>query len=404
MTTRAPQKTYRTNWFREVNLRTGAVSSNTSTYVETCPTTGSSNPDYLRNIAKRTDASSNYSTSWVGPPSPMFFNSSCQRYKVDSTVYPPITYWDNCRGEGQTLGANTLCPAFPDTAVIEDIALKRLKNRLANDTQQFSALVPLAEIKEMRGLINQTSHLATDAVRLMLDVKHGKFRDAHKRASDLWLGFSFGVSPLIADTKAAAESVAAYLHRPPGTARYTGSAHDVIKSRTYELYSSGCSQHDILCGIVHDVKVVIKAGVRIDLQNAANYSAAQHFGVTPGMLPSVAWELVPFSWVADYFTTFGDALEDAFQSPPGSTIYCTKSILDKMTLNFEGTSKPYVTSGTIRKSFGSTSKSTVEAGRFSRISLGSLPHRSFRVKTLDEIGVNSLKRLLNLSSILAKSR
>jgi hypothetical protein len=392
----------RVNRRRSVNLRTGVVDSLVNNYSEGLTTVGTDNKEFRRLIAKRLDASTSYSTVWLDPPKYLYSRSSCQIREYDSTVYPPILYWSDLVGEVSTLGANALIQQTPDYSDIDDIALKRLKNRLANDTKQFQLSVPVAEIKELRGLVKQTASLATDVVKLMLELKHGRVRDAYRIASDLWLGFSFGVKPLIGDTKAAAEAIAAYLYLPEKVDTYVGSAHKIVLASSYEFGSSYASNFNLRGQIAHDITVRYTAGIKVNLRSANDYSLAQHLGFTYQDLPSVGWEIIPFSWVFDYFTTTGDFLSDAFSSPSGATVYVSKSVRDLVTNNLSLENVPIVNGYYVRNSSGSSDNSVITGGTYTRTALGSLPHRSFRFKTADEIGVNSIKRLLNLAAILGK--
>jgi len=122
-----------------------------------------------------------------------------------------------------------------------------------------------------------------------------------------------------------------------------------------------------------------------------------HLGFTWEALPSIGWEFIPFSWIGDYFTTAGSYLEDVFYSPPGSTIYVTLNRKYTYTsecalthIAWKGGKVLDQKSGLARVSFFS----------FDRQKLSSLPHRDLRFKTMDEVGLGSIKKLLNLAALL----
>lgn len=99
--------------------------------------------------------------------------------------------------------------SLQDDVATRDIALKRVKSKLADDVNQFQALVPLVEVRELRGLVNQMANFTMETVRSLVEIKKHP-RRAAQHAADTWLAFSFGMRPMMSDAKTIAESIAAY--------------------------------------------------------------------------------------------------------------------------------------------------------------------------------------------------
>lgn len=138
---------------------------------------------------------------------------------------------------------------------------------------------------------------------------HRKMRDAYERdskafASKTWLEYSYGWKPLLKDVYDSAEALAElavehqYVVRQ-ATARFstelakdtgfTGSSSSMWEYRKYSRSKRGC---------------FLKVKYRIP---SSSISPAKAFGLENPL--SVAWELVPFSFVADWFIPIGVALE-----------------------------------------------------------------------------------------------
>lgn len=143
--------------------------------------------------------------------------------------------------------------------------------------------------------------------------------------------------------------------------------------------------------------------------NANSYTLREHLGLSDFLTkaPSTAWELMPFSWMIDYFTTVGDYLSDTFEIPSGVLKYLTES---RTCLNLfedmvrpEG--KPYG-AGFVNHSvqYFSFRPASVTYVNFERTVLATLPHRVLRFKTKDEVGINAVTRLLNLASLIKGSK
>jgi len=348
--------------------------------------------DWQTKALKGLDASSNY---------------SMREFKVIQPHHWKVRRYMGSQGymisEGKSL-LNFVPPTalFTD-ASLDDIALKRLKRKIQTDEGQFSSLVPLAEIKETRQLIGQVVNATTEVVKSLIEIKRGKYKDVLKAASDAWLTFSFGVSPTLSDINSALNSIDSYLSREVRFTRYSGSAEkttDTITCPTnygpaYAGYLFEIEQHQRV-----KIKYKYTAGIRVDLKSVNNYGIDEHFGLSFGELPSVAWELTPFSWIVDYFTTTGDFLSDAFWAPQGNTIYVTRSISNEFML--DSRIKRWTCPATYNPSFEINEPLRVQGVGYDRQSIGQLPHRAWRLKSIDEIATNSVNRLLNLTALLVR--
>lgn len=358
---------------------------------------GSLDPDFRTKIQKRVDAASAYTRHVCKYDQHLL--EVMHRY-LPSNGGPYI---------GRTYDSGNLSPVYNipltnETIAADDIALKRLKGRLARNVDQFSALVPLAEIKETRNLIRSTTQLTHDLIVALLELKRGRVRNLVRKVSSAWLQFSFAISPTISDTNDLLNSIASYLLRDDHRVVVRGDSK-IMWSDTLNSAGSIDAYPGISTWVPrpsrhnHSYQVQYTAGLDLQLSSANNYGIQDHFGLSFDELPSVLWELTVFSWVFDYFGTVGAYLEDVFQAPPGNTIYCTKSV--KYTLHREQdwdlrVSSPSVYSTELKKS----QTMTVDDVKFQRTVLNQIPHRALRFKTADEIGLNSVNKLLNLASIL----
>jgi hypothetical protein len=142
------------------------------------------------------------------------------------------------------------------------------------------------------------------------------------------------------------------------------------------------------------------AGYDLFSQSGNDYGILDHFHLEAGALPSVLWELIPFSWLFDYFTTIGPFLDDVFVSPSAKCLYVVRNrryeVGTGVSLKPDYTSQGY-----------SYKPVAVDDGffaykqvYFTRDPFGSLPTRSLRFRSLDEIGNNALSKAFNLLALL----
>jgi len=378
----------------------GAYDSYSPYIAHTSTTIGSDVSNYREKLVKKQDASSNYSTSFyeeitnhaLQSNSTVLSNgqeSSALSWLKHSNVFTPVN-------------------SIPHNAGLDDQALKRIKGKLASSQEYFKALMPLAELKETRGLIKSTAEITTnllkDALFLKRDWNSSRYRkDVVKHLSDAWLQYSFAISPTVGDIDQLLKTVTTSLTARDHTTHVTGGSRlnwssEVGSPVTYNAaYALKWKASQLF--MQHSLTYKYTAGLSFDVQNSNDYSSARQFGLTLGDVVPAAYELFPFSWVMDYFTTMGDFLDDAFVSSAGNTIYCTKSSVYEVRRN-----RNYVLSNPSpllvrmhKEERGTVVDKTL---RYERVKLASLPHRSFRVKSVDEVAKNSVNKLLNLTSVL----
>lgn len=183
----------------------------------------------------------------------------------------------------------------------------KVYNKFKNAVSTTSSLgVNIVEYKQTLGMIQNTlaalrSPLKTFALQARRYAQQAKnknlFRTALKDTGDAWLAFHFGVEPLIKDFHATLERLEQQ-HTNSSWKRIVVHGNDrwSFKRGDYSLYD--WSYDENYHGIVR-----FQADVRMKSPTLALLS---DFGViNPATL---AWELVPFSFVVDWFIPIGSYL------------------------------------------------------------------------------------------------
>lgn len=303
--------------------------------------------------------------------------------------------------------------SFPDVSgtqvdgQLNNLALARIKRKLDSDIGQFKALCPLAELGEMRGLLHQGVYLTREMLLALIDIKRTKGRSAFKFAADCWLGFNFGIRPVLKDIDEACQAIAKALHERPHKLRVSGTAHkDWCSGASTE--TSGAFGANILtdASFKHQLSYRYVGAFSVDIQTANNYGVQQQLGLLGQDLIPALWEFMPWSWVVDYFTTTGEFFSDVFNTRPTVSTYITGS-------------RRYTIDGDIHRKFranpngpraintllaGSSGTSKFRHFDFERSLYSTLPVAALRFKSVDEIGKSSVNKLLNLASVLVSGR
>jgi len=331
----------------------------------------------------------------------------------------------------------TSIPSNADVISCKDIALAKLKKKLAEDTPRETGLTFLAELGKTRKLVAQVAQSTTNILSYLIMLNRGfrkpyrhrnvyrlndgldriiprdriRWRDTpygyHNRdvlalASDAWLNWSFGVKPLMYDVENSANALAAYLLRENYHQRYYGH-HTVYwhaAQRINRTYSSGgapgVSWYSDRNEQHMEYRCEYNAGVSVPMRSGNSYTLNKAFGFTFGDIVPTLWEITPYSWVFDYFTTVGEFLEDTFVGDAGYPYYVCFS--EKFTCQSIISWYNVMTSLNWGDSIGQTSGQVVI---FKRTKLApTIPRRALRFKTYDEIGKNAVNKVLNLASVL----
>jgi len=287
--------------------------------------------------------------------------------------------------------------------IVRDLALTRFRRKLDNLTSQVKAMAPLVEAKELHGLVTQAANLTRDVFLQLHDLKRGNVRNVYRRFSNMWLGLNFGLKPMLKDISDIGTSIANYLSRE------RQPMQKVSASATREFLDNSSASgiitgYNVQLNRITQGKIKIGyrfvAGVDLTLYSSNDYSIFSQLGLMPANLPTALWELTAFSWAVDYFSTVGAFLEDTFRSDPISTIYVSEN--RRVEVIGETSYKFVPTNPTTAIDFQRCGVFKFNFVDFNRYPLATLPVRSLRVKSLDEIGLHSVSKLLNLLAVLGK--
>jgi len=343
-------------------------------------------PDWKVKIAKGQDASAPYSRS-IYLLKPVQYAAHTEDASMTSEAY------------GTQTGLSLI--QTPNWTVLTDRALGSVKRKLNGYIGNAQIAPPLAESREIHRVVRQINELGLDAVKSMLAIKKTRGKSALKFAGDVWLGFGFGINPLLKDIESAANAILDYTTRQDSRVVIKGTSS--IDFRSGQVGNPIGSNMAVGANITvdssasHVMGVSIVAGIDLQLRTAASYSVTDHLGLEISELPSTLWELTPYSWAVDYFSTVSPWVDDMFFTLPGVTKYIIQSKKYQVTSVWVGRA---ILQPGIKGSMNGTNGYLKHVG-FTRELLSSLPTRSLRIKSADEIASHGLTKILNLASVLA---
>jgi len=230
-------------------------------------------------------------------------------------------------------------------------------------------------------------------------------------AGERWLEFAFGVKPLVADIEDGAKAIAS-LHGRKIQRRVTGFGEGGNASSWTVKRSMQAS--GILRPVYYDLviedsiveQVLYRAGLKAELtlHTPADHliRLGQKLGLSPGELLTTAYEVTPWSFLIDYFSTLGDVV-NAVAVSTGDIVWInrtsrkTGSRATHGFIDVSGTTAAYSVGGwKVNGVVGSVLRSYASAHEVQRDIVSSVPIPRLELRN----NLNPMK-MLNVAALLA---
>lgn len=262
-----------------------------------------------------------------------------------SEVTPkPVSQTARWKSSGLIIPGNT---AIKNLTLQYDDATNDLafQAKLYDDVVKFQLPTFLGELRETYRMIRHPLKGIREGVdRLaLLSDKFGKstkkyrsWRRLDKDARDLWLEWSFGIKPFVADVEAA---VTAY-RSLADTEKFKHFRYRSVASWETSSYD-GNNGFSNLYWAETEIRTFYREYFYRSLysfQNQEPPSKLDMFGLNWQTIPLTVWELIPWSFLIDYFFTIEKALSSAVVMSMVEPVYISRS--RKQTVNQRTTIQP----------------------------------------------------------------
>lgn len=212
--------------------------------------------------------------------------------------------------------AFTDVPGNPDSLVLttaKNEALKIFNAKAAKALTAMQSLVAAGELGETARMLNGHGRsIKRGLVGYVQDLDRKIFRggfnprSALRDVSGRWLEFAFGIKPLVSDIEDALKGIDRLQYRSPRI-RITGVGIDHRNVSTTDM-SISCNHGALIL-----FKKERKQSVRYKLTGMVSINpnlppVRREFGITWSEFVPTLWELLPWSFLVDYFTNLGDVI------------------------------------------------------------------------------------------------
>jgi hypothetical protein len=234
---------------------------------------------------------------------------------------------------------------------VEDDAKRAYFRKLKATYQQMSGMVFLGELRESLHMIRHPAEALRHSINPYLsEVERHKRRFSGnkermlKAISGSWLEHSFGWQPLIADTKSAVDAYNQVADRQKIQRISAGAIRKKPVSSSFGISNLNTSGYSGVGYFSHDLtgyhSVRYRGCVKAKVDAKKIDGIFDSFGFNSKEFVPTIWELLPWSFLVDYFGNVGDVLEASSTSTTDvAWVNKTSRIGRELALHFEPTEK-----------------------------------------------------------------
>jgi len=226
------------------------------------------------------------------------------------------------------------------TAELSIIALRRHYQKLANQKVDLAT-----ELSQGMKTVNQMADIAKRIATALTNLKKGRvlaafkvlFPTTPKGAANDFLAWKYGIKPLIGDLQGAAMSLAEYILRS-SPLKSNGHAKTTFKESEEHFLTSNSPAPGLPRSAVRinrEVTIRVKYGTSFVIPDRLRRQAATLGFTNP---KNVAWELLPLSFVIDWFLPIGhwlnslSALDGLVLKESYKTVFIVETMTQSMDL------------------------------------------------------------------------
>jgi hypothetical protein len=246
-----------------------------------------------------------------------------------------IMLWRNRQGTGCTFPVLP-SPGYLDITKAKNLAKKKFINKARSAQTAILGGVVLGELRETLRMIRNPAKLFRNGLDSYHEAvqrhfkKHGR-KSAGKFAADQWLQNSFGWQPLIRDIEDGARGVARLECERLGIQPIIAYGRDAkVLSLIDQISENPAPTYYVNKREWQENLVIYRGAVRVrTASDSPALMAAQNFGFTARDFVPTVWELIPYSFLVDYFTNIGDIL-DAWSFGSGSISWSCETVIQRV--------------------------------------------------------------------------
>lgn len=203
------------------------------------------------------------------------------------------------------------------------------------------------------------------------------YAETLKVNADIWLEYRYGWKPLLMDCDTILEEILVRRNRESWARLVARASEDASYNYTHGFSSVPFSGDWRASGTLHrDHKMKVSAGVMY-VPSGSQHDILKFLGMRPNDLPSTFWNIIPYSFVVDWFANVGTWIEAITPNPSVrvvmSWVTIVDEIVDTLTISNLQVTRNYPPSLTFTGSGGGSVRTSLTYKRDMNPTLSSTP-------------------------------
>lgn len=312
-------------WYDDINIPQSAV-SNTTAYFDDSRDDGVRVANWRTKVKRHQDATSVLSGERYEverKPVTVAYQIS-YRATPTSNWIPRITRF---RGypSNITLVTGTIQGGSADLGKADAHATRNFFRKAKECRQNMQSLVFLGELREAVRMVRNPAKALFDSARRdylgRLKGLKASRRNWQDGITGAWLEWTFGVRPLVSDLQSAYDAYERLYDEGTRYRMIVASGYDTVQNKSPSVTTGSTSLGDrtIFTGLSTQTslakvryKATYERALDSDWNRPSAAKAKELFGFSWSEFVPTVWELLPWSFLVDYFTNVGDVLEASF--------------------------------------------------------------------------------------------
>jgi hypothetical protein len=236
---------------------------------------------------------------------------------------PGIIITEKWTGQAQTL--TPVAHLTTSTTASENAALKKIIKKVRQESSHLNGSAFTGELREAIHGLRHPFQLLREQTAAHLDTLGKRKRGLAKLpptkrkkawrevVAGTWLEYSFGLRPLMHDVKEIAEAVGRFQYEPPRKARLQTRASDTQGQIIYTTSDLSSGYLRVMREKAIETTSFCSYSVGMETNVQCAFGAAgrllEVLGFTPENFIPTLYELMPWSWLIDYFSNLGELIE-----------------------------------------------------------------------------------------------
>jgi hypothetical protein len=300
------------------NYTATVTGNNSATATSTSVKSGSKNPSWRRQVRLAVNATGAY--SFTTTVDGLTWGSLTASFMRRDPFWPGVPRYDNCDeicGGALANNPRILPPSSPNSSTVDIRARINFIQQCRSARRSFQGGVFLGELREAIHMVTRPGQALRQAITRYSSsakkaVRRGRnLRNAQKALSGTYLEAVFGWRPLFSDIdsgmKALAKTSTLIVEVRSGFARDEWTSQP---ARYDNVFSGSSIQFRQFWRAKNAVFVKYKGAVGWESANSAS-SWRQNWGLTLSDFAPTIYELIPYSFLVDYFTNLGQIIDSA---------------------------------------------------------------------------------------------